>query len=242
MAAKAKKPVSSAGSEKKVERVKSGISGLDKILKGGLPKGSVVLITGGAGTGKTTFLSQFLWEGLQEGEKCLYITLEETPEDIINDAVLYGWDFAPYRKSGMFRIDFFDPFELGDVNARLKDMIAVNKFTRVVIDSTSLFGMYLNDEYKIRKKLFKLAQDLKGAKCTALISAEIPEDSKALSRYGVEEFVVDGVIVLYYLGLGEGVFRNLAVRKMRRTDHLHGAFPLEMTNKGIKVVVGSGIL
>lgn len=242
MVVKSKKNVSKAPVEKKVERIKTGIPGLDKILKGGMPKGSVVLVTGGAGTGKTTFLSQFLWKGLQDGEKCLYITLEETPEDLVNDAVLYGWDFSAYRKSGKFRIDFFDPFELGDVNARLKDMIAVNKFTRVVIDSTSLFGMYLNDEYKIRKKLFKLTQDLKEAKCTALISAEIPENSKALSRYGVEEFVVDGVIVLYYLGLGEGIFRNLAVRKMRRTDHRHGAFPLEMTNKGIRILVESGIL
>lgn len=226
-----------AASEEKVERVKTGIPGLDKILAGGIPQGSVVLVTGSAGTGKTTFLSQFIWEGLQEGEKCMFLTLEETPQDIKRDAILFGWDFSKYEKPGKFRIEFFDPFELGDVNARLKDMISVNKFTRVAIDSTSVFGMYLNDEYKIRKNLFKLAQDLKSAGCTSMLSAEIPEDSKALSRHGVEEFVVDGVIVLYYLGLGEGVFRNVAVRKMRRTNHTHGAFPLEFTKNGLKVMI-----
>lgn len=226
----------------KIERVKTGVSGLDQILGGGIPKGSVILVTGGAGTGKTTFLSQFVWQGLQESEKCLFITLEESPEDIKNDAILYGWDFSKYEKSGQVRIEFFDPFELGDVNARLKDMVAVNKYTRVAIDSTSILGMYLNDEYKTRKKLFKLAQDLKATGCTSLLTAEIPEESKALSRFGVEEFVVDGVIVLYYMGIGEGVFRNIAVRKMRRTDHKHGAFPLDITNKGLKVTVEEGML
>lgn len=219
----------------KTDRVTSGVKGLDKLLEGGFIPGSSVLVTGSAGTGKSTFLLQFMWDGLQNGESCLFITLEETPEELKADALQYGWDFAKYEKSGKFRIEYFDPFELGDMQQRLKDLIIVNNFSRVSIDSSSLIGMYENDEYKTRKKLYSLVQSLKKAKTTSLISAEIPEESKQLSRFGVEEFVVDGVIVFYYLGIGEGVFRSISVRKMRQTNHKHGTFPMEITPKGLVV-------
>jgi KaiC/GvpD/RAD55 family RecA-like ATPase len=68
-----------------------------------------------------------------------------------------------------------------------------------------------------------------------VILSEIPEDSKALSRFGVEEFVVDGVIVLNYLGIGEAYSRSLLIRKMRRTNHGRDVYPFEITPKGIVV-------
>ncbi len=64
---------------KKVERVSTGVDGLDELLKGGIPKKNTVLISGEAGAGKTTFCSQFLWEGLQNGENCMFVTFEEPP-------------------------------------------------------------------------------------------------------------------------------------------------------------------
>ncbi len=220
------------------ERVTTGIPGLDKLLYGGIPKGHVVLISGVAGAGKTTFLSQFCWEGLQKGEKALFITLEESPEEIKGDMLQYGWDFEQYEKKGMFRIEYFDPFELSDMSHRLRDLIEVNKYDRVVIDSLSLLGMYIKDEYEIRKKLFKIVQALKKSKATSLLSAEIPEhEPKKLSRYGVEEFVVDGVIVLYYLNMAGESFGNIEVRKMRRTKHAHGAFPTIITKNGYYVSI-----
>ncbi|MCK4968096.1 MAG: Flp pilus assembly complex ATPase component TadA, partial [Candidatus Aenigmarchaeota archaeon] len=204
---------------------------------GGYPKGSVILVSGGTGTGKTTFLSQYLWAGLKKGKKCLYITLEETPEEIKGDAIQYGWDFDKFEKDGAFRCEYFDPFELTDMSSRISDLIVVNGFTRIAIDSTSLFGMYINDEYKIRKKLYQLVESLKKSGATAVLSAEIPEDAeKKLSRFGVEEFVVDGVVVLYYTGIGDGIFRNIEIRKMRRTNHKHGVFPLDIKKDGMHVV------
>ncbi len=219
-----------------IERTTTGIIGLDKIICGGLPKPSVTLISGSAGTAKTTFLLQFIWDGLQNKENGLFITLEEMPEEIKKDALQYGWDFEKYEKAGECNIEYFDPFELGDISSRLKDLIIVNNYKRVVIDSTSLFGMYINDTYKVRKKLFKLVQALKSAGCTALLSSEIPEKSDKLSLFGVEEYVVDGVIILYYTGMENGVCRNIAVRKLRLTDYKNGTFPFNITDKGIKVL------
>lgn len=219
-----------------IARTPTGIPGLDKLMCGGLPRPSVTLVSGSAGTAKTTFLAQFLWNGLQKKENGLFITLEETPEEIKKDAVQYGWDFDKYEKEGQFGIEFFDPFELGDISSRLKDLIVVNNYKRVVVDSTSLFGMYLNDPYKVRKKLYKLVQAIKAADCTALLSSEIPEKSDQLSRYGVEEYVVDGVIILYYTGMENAICRNIAIRKLRLTDYKHGTFPFNITKDGIKII------
>ncbi len=219
-----------------IEKIKTGIPGLDDLLYGGIPKGHAVLVTGPAGSGKTTFQSQYLWEGLTNGEKCLYITLEETPEEIKGDALQFGFDFEAYEKKNMFKIEYFDPFELSDMSHRLYDLISINGYTRVTMDSISLLGMYVKDEYKIRQKLFKIVSALKKSKATSIISAEIPEgENKKLSRFGVEEFVVDGVIVLYYLSVGGESFGNIEVRKMRRTKHKHGTFPTTITEKGLSI-------
>ncbi len=224
-----------------INRVKTGIPGMDKLMEGGIPEGSVVLLSGGAGCGKTTFSCQFIMEGLDKGENCLYITLEECPEDIKKDALQFGWDFSKHESTGAFRIMYYDPFELKEIITRLKDLITVNKIKRLVIDSITLFGLYLKEEYNIRKELYHLVSALKETGCTALLLSEVTEgDSKKFSRYGVEEFVVDGVIVLYYMGLGEGIFRNIEVRKMRRTKHKNGMFPLVLEKNGMKVEADMG--
>ncbi len=217
------------------KRVKMGIPGLDDLIEGGVPEKSVILLSGGAGCGKTTFSCQFLMEGLKNNENVLYITLEEMPEDIKADAIQFGFDFSKYEEDGSCRIVYYDPFELGELIDRMTDLINVNKVQRLVIDSISMLGLYLQEEYKIRKELYTLVNSLKQTGCTTLMLSEIPENTKSLSRYGVEEFVADGVIVLYYMGIGEGVFRNLQIRKMRRTAHKNGTFPVSIGAHGMKI-------
>ncbi|MFH0949382.1 MAG: ATPase domain-containing protein, partial [Candidatus Aenigmatarchaeota archaeon] len=81
-----KRPVRPEPANNHVERVSSGIPGLDKMMEGGFVPNDVYLLTGGTGTGKTLFCCQFLWEGLQAGEKCIFFSLEELPDDILSDA------------------------------------------------------------------------------------------------------------------------------------------------------------
>lgn len=219
-----------------VLRIKTGIPGLDKLMQGGLVHGSVYLLTGGTGTGKTTFGLQYLWNGLVKGETGVYVTLEEDPVDIREDAKSFGWDFEKYEKKGICKIVYIDPVSTGNINTAIMNHIKRLDASRLVIDSTAVMGMALEKESIVRRRVFSIINALKSHDgCTALILSEIPEDSKKLSRFGVEEFVVDGVVVLNYLGIGEEFNRSLMIRKMRRTNHGKDVYPLEITQKGIVV-------
>jgi KaiC/GvpD/RAD55 family RecA-like ATPase len=105
---------------------------------------------------------------------------------------------------------------------------------RVVIDSISMFELYMQDPYKIRKNLFSLLQKFKDLGKTVLVVAEVQEDSKNLSRFGVIEFMVDGVILLQYLGIAK-CKRSLSIRKMRMTNHSSDIHPFDIGPKGITI-------
>ncbi len=218
-------------------RVPTGLPKLDSLLEGGFMKNSMILVTGGTGTGKTIMSLQFLWEGLQKGEPCVYLSLEEDPEDIKADARQFGWDLEKYEEKGLFRIMFHDPFET-DVSSVLVNQIEYIKAKRLVVDSMSMLGLYMKDQATVRKQLGKLMKAVRNAECTTIVTSEIVEESKALSRFGVEEFVVDGVIVLNYLGIGQEANRSLQIRKMRRTNHGKDIYPFKMTTKGIVLETG----
>jgi KaiC/GvpD/RAD55 family RecA-like ATPase len=222
-------------------RVPTGVPKLDSLMEGGFLKNSMILMTGGTGTGKTIFCLQFLWEGLQKGEPCVYLSLEEDPEDIKADARQFGWDLEKYEDKGLFRIMFHDPFET-DVSSVLVNQIEYIKAKRLVVDSMSMLGLYMKDQATVRKQLGKLMKAVKNAGCTTVVTSEIVEESKALSRFGVEEFVVDGVLVLNYLGIGEETNRSLQIRKMRRTNHGKDIYPFKISTKGIEFSAGDSML
>lgn len=222
-------------SENNSTRITSGIPGLDKLIDGGFVDGDVYLVTGGTGTGKTLFCCQFLWEGIQKGEPGIFFSLEEHPEDVIHDAEVFGWDFEKYIDKKKFVIEYRDPFEMADITTLIKDKIKKLGAKRVVIDSTSIFGMVFKDPSELRQRLYELIKSLKETGAVVLMTAEILEDAKGLSRYGVEEFVADGVLVLNYMKIGTDAFGSIEIRKMRRTDHEHGLFPTKITKKGIEI-------
>lgn len=219
----------------KLERIPSGIPGLDRLIEGGFWKGSTVLISGGAGTGKTIFCVQYLMEGLRRGEKCMFITLEQKPEDVIGDVKRFGWDLKKYVQEKRLYLEYQDPFQLTDITSPLLDTIKQHDIERVVIDSTAVFGMYYKDPFEVRKQLYKLLTGLKDIGVTCLLTSELPEDAKSLARFGVEEFIVDGLIMLSFVGIGGQEFGNVQVRKMRRTKHATAWYPMDITNKGIIV-------
>lgn len=220
-----------------IERVTTGIPGLDKLLEGGFIRGDTVLVTGATGTGKTIFCAQYIWEGLKNGEKCLFVTLEESAEDILNDIARFGWNFRHYIESGQLKMISKDPLRLTNEIGQIVEMIKRNRLHRVVIDSTSVMGLYFKNPFELRKQMFQIFKDLKETGATIVATAETPEGGKGLSRFGVEEYVVDGVVVMHYLEYAaSGTPRSLIVRKMRRTAHKTDIFPMKITDKGIEVM------
>lgn len=222
-----------------VERVPTGLPGLDDLIEGGLPEGSISLVSGGAGCGKTIFTSQFLWHGLENGETCRFISLEEASEDIKADAQVFGWDFEKYEEDDKYKISYIKPTagERGFMD-KVNELAAEDEVTRLVIDSVSIMlGSYGGGESEKRDNMYRLLRHVKRSGATTLLTSEIREtEGDALSRYGVAEFVADGVIVLYYSNVGEQTFRNLEVRKMRKTAHTPGSYPFKITDDGIQVL------
>lgn len=220
---------------KDFERVPSGVPGFDKLVEGGFVKGSTTLVSGGTGTGKTILCLQFIYEGLKRGENCMFITLEEKPDDLLDDVRRFGWDLEDYVKKKKLIVEYRDPFQVSDITSPIIDKIKEHKISRVVIDSTSVMGLYFKDAFEVRKQLFKLLSGLKESGVTSLVTAELVGDEAKLSRFGVEEFITDGVIILQLLQLGGKASFNIRVRKMRRTEHKKENYSFEITKNGIKI-------
>jgi len=219
-----------------MRRVKTGIPGLDGLIQGGLAEGSVSLVAGNTGTGKTILSSQYLYYGLQKGDAGVYITLEESPNDIRNDAAQFGWDFPKYEKKGLCRIIYHDPAQINNLGATILSELTRMNTKRLVIDSTSVMSLNIDNPAQVRRKLFNIINAIKkNGVTTALLITEIPEDSKLLSTFGVEEFVVDGVILLNYMGIEGTTSRTLMIRKMRRTNHGNDIYPMKIGKSGITI-------
>ncbi len=226
--------------EEETERIPTGISGLDEMLNGGIPKGHVFTVMGTFGTGKTTFALQYLWEGLQRDEKCIFISLEEGKDEIVTTGRSYGWDFKPYLDSNQIVVEKLSPADANATINRLKSDLPkfIEEFgaDRIVIDSVSLLNMLSDEPREKRERLFELCQMVKNVKATTLLTAEVKDDNHRSSRDGLVEYTVDGVILLVYNLLdSKEVQLSIQVIKMRRIEHSRKIKPYEITDGGIEV-------
>lgn len=236
-----------------VERVSTGIIGLDEKMEGGLVKGSVNLVVGKAGTGKTQFCSSFIYVGAMNGEPGLYITTEESVEGIKDDIkAMFGWDFNELEQTGLVRFVSIRPVipdksTNTDITMITRSYIlnVINKISiavrelgakRLVIDSISVLEMFIDDKYLARVALMNLTDKLKQLGVTTVMSGEIPETSEGLSGSGIIEYLVDTVIKLDFVPVSEEFKRTLTIRKMRRTNHSTLIHPFEITREGIRII------
>ncbi|MHA1348249.1 MAG: ATPase domain-containing protein [Candidatus Odinarchaeia archaeon] len=235
-----------------VKRVKTGVPGLDGILHGGFIKGSNVLVTGEAGTGKTILCMQFLHAGaVKYNEPGIFITLEELPDEIRREALQFGWDFESLEKENKFAlIDAASAkaglptdekyavrrgFTINDLAEQIYNAATAINAQRIAIDSISGLELREDDLSAIRTAIFKLSTLLRELKVTSIITSEMIEGA-SYTRYKVEEFIAQGLIILY-LNEEEGELkRSLLVRKMRSTAHSLRRYPFEITSKGIVVL------
>jgi KaiC domain protein len=231
-----------------MERVKTGVEGLDSMLDGGVPKGETFVVMGSFGTGKTTFGLQFLNQGLAQGEKGIYISLEEDQESILADAMAHAWDLKPYIDSQKLAVVKLEPNDakttISRIKSELPDFIKGFGASRIVIDSISLLNMLFDSEHERRANIFNLSQMIKKVGTTCLMTAEVRDDNPLASRDGLVEYVSDGVISLRYEEKHEKNELQLSLRiiKMRRTKHSRRITPYQITGAGIVVHEGAEML
>ena len=207
------------------ERVSTGIPKLDQMLGGGLLKGRTYLVTGETGVGKTILSLQFLLEGLKNGEQCIYVSLDERIEGVLRGALSLGWDLWEYVNNGLFypfefRLFAEDLRKFGKeskafVNA-LEKIAKGRNISRIVLDPISALAAGAREELVLReylREIVNMIEERFGA--TTLLTCDIPTGSNKLSRFGFEEFLSSGVIVLGIIRFYGKLLKTIYVRKMR---------------------------
>jgi KaiC domain protein len=223
------------------EKICTGIGGLDEMMGGGIPVGQIIAIMGSCGTGKTTLGLQFIWTGLQKGEKGIFISLEEDETAITSNALTYGWNLKQFIDSKTLTLVKLEPSDakstISRIHSELPAYIKNNGVKRVVFDSVSLLSMLFENDSERRAGLFDLCKQIKSSGATAMFTAEVKPENPNVSRDGLVEYVADGVILLRYNETSDGSDIQLSVRvvKMRRASHSRRIKPYNITNKGIEV-------
>jgi KaiC/GvpD/RAD55 family RecA-like ATPase len=227
-----------------MERIATGIAGLDEMLNGGIPARRHVAIYGGPGCGKTSFCFEFIYQGAKRGQAGLYISLEETTDDILENmksTFPMMTDVPALIKSRKMEIVKPDKLEMEEVANLLEERIVSNDVKRAVIDSATMIRMAFAQEIEYRQTLFEFLSLLRNLDCTTLTTVEATSPVKENVRFDIEHFVMDGIINLYNLDREERRIRALEIFKMRGTDHSRDLVPFKVTPQGIKVYVGEKV-
>ncbi|RLF12346.1 MAG: KaiC domain-containing protein [Thermoprotei archaeon] len=215
--------------ESAVERVSTGVLKLDEMLHGGIPKGFVVAVTGEPGTGKTVLCIHFIAKGVEEGDKCIYVTTEESRESIIKQAAQFGFDF---RKAILDRrlivIDALmrpggEPWSLQTLNPEelVSKVIEAKKHLgygdgRLVVDSMSAF--WLDAPAMARRHSYYVKKVLSQWGFTILLTSQYAITTSEAFGFGVEH-ISDGIIRFRRMVRGGRLRRFLLIEKMRQTPH-----------------------
>jgi KaiC domain protein len=232
-----------------VERVKTGVPGFDEILNGGIPKRNVVLLSGGPGTGKSIFGTQFLWSGLQLGEGGVYVALEEHPVQVRVNMRQFGWDVRQFEAEGKLAIvDAFtggvgeaakkekyvvkDPDDVNELVDVLRTAIKESNAQRVVVDSVST--LYLTRPAVARSIVLQLKKVLSGMGTTSILVSQVSVTERGFGGPGVEH-AADGIVRLDLDEVDGELVRSMIIWKMRGTAHSMKRHTFSITDKGIVV-------
>ncbi|MCL4535495.1 MAG: AAA family ATPase [Bacteroidetes bacterium] len=223
-----------------LDRLKFGVSGLDEMMAGGIPRGEATLIAGSAGTGKTLLSLHFIAEGVRQGEPGVMVTFEEHPREQRRKALGFGWDLSKWEEQDLLRMIYLRPLDLSvdEVLYRVHRTAREVKAKRVVINSISGFelGISPSDEPEFREALYRLIATLSAEGITTLMTTEIPNVfvDFVISPLHVS-FLADNVIILRYAEIESQLRRFLMVVKMRTSNHSLAITQFRITEKGVVV-------
>ena len=225
-----------------LHRVPTGVPGLDDMIEGGLPSGRIIGVTGATGSGKTTLGLQFLEHGITQcGEAGVYVTLEDEVSDVAQDMARFGWNLSAHIEANRLAVvKSFIPTEvntpravdilLDDIHAAVTQVNA----KRLVFDSLSALGFCYTETTNLRRDVLRLCALLRELGCTVVMVTEMPDRGEATMRFGLAQFVTQGMIVMHMAH----AYRALEVRKMRGTRHDINVHRMHFTDHGLKVSPG----
>ena len=238
-----------------MERVKTGIDGLDSIIQGGLPKESITLVSGPPGGGKSIFCFQFINEGIKNREKSIFLTLDKKVEGLLIQAKELGFDFQPAIEQNIVKFQYLN-LNKKLIYEKMTNEILSGNYERIVLDSItplSEMPMYLRNievnspnevlgseemdpepNLPIRRlHLRYIMNALESSKSTSIVTSELPVGSHQMSRDGISEFLADGVVLLSLDPTMDR--RKLSVMKMRNTKHTLKPQDIKIEYGGIKL-------
>jgi circadian clock protein KaiC len=229
-----------------MRKVATGIGGFDRITNGGFNQGSVNLVSGGSGSGKTIFSSAFIINGASLGEPGLFITFEESRQNIVDNLPealkmdsercadkAWFFDLSVIRRMSSVPDERGSPHSVLDADVVIEivqSWVKEKRIRRVALDGVASLGIRYGCDNDYRGALFRLASALKSLGTTSIITTEVNESGK-LSRNGVEEFVADSIVLL----ANASGRRTVDVRKMRGSTHLPGEHGFSISSDGFHV-------
>lgn len=238
-------------------RVLTGMSVLDKMLNGGIPEGNQVAIAGSPGAGKTLTSFEYLYKNAKVGNKGVLFSLEESPEEIIENAKDAFTDFEDIDeliKKGDLSIDGTDitdtirgngpggegvemTYAFGTAINSLSSTIKSHNAKRVVIDSLTTFKQLIKDPLAYRMLSLNLIRMLKNLNVTSLLTLEVNNASRQHMQYLSEFFIYDGIIALYSTAEEQIRIQSMEVLKMRGTKHSFKTIPYVITSGGLNPII-----
>lgn len=226
-----------------MEKITTGIDGLDEMLHGGLIAGRTYLVVGGPGAGKTIMCMQFLMDGTKNGDRGLYVALEEQAQQLKEDMIPFGWDVQRIKildtmqdmASGIWALKTTGVISKPEFNLKtlidaMRNIILQYKPKRIVIDSITSIKMLYESKIEARRELLGFINFLESTECTALITAEL-EGPDIL----MEEFLTSGVIKLHLIESDGEKISAMSIQKIRGSSFDKHMRPLKITNNGIVV-------
>lgn len=235
-----------------LRRIATGIRGFDEISLGGLVEGRTTLLVGTAGTGKTLFATEFVFRSIRDhGRAVAFVTFEEKPADIVRNVQKLGWDLAPFLRDGRLVLLDASPdpavtgeaggYDLSGLVSQVEDAVREAGAAVVVLDSIgALFHQFANAGV-LRREILRLADALQRLGVTSVMTAERLEEYGPISRFGIEEFVSDCVVVLRHHLAEEKVRQTIQIYKLRGDRHHKDEFPFTIQPDGICILPLSAV-
>jgi circadian clock protein KaiC len=229
-----------------IEKLPTGVPGLDILLRGGIPKGRATLVAGRSGTCKSILALQMACAMAHAGTPVVVLCVEESPEDLVTSAASLGFRPEDAIAGGKLRlVDLTRPLEgptlvsgeydLAGLIHRVEGLLRETGAQVLVLDSvTALFSPRPPAE-SMRSHVYQLLYALRKLGATAVVTAEAEQDYGPLTTLGVEDFVCDLVVVMRNVVDGERRRRSVEVHKYRRSSHFKGEYPCTITHRGLTV-------